>query len=79
MRLLVASVVFVSVAFKGGLDNLVPHYIFIRNDGFAAGKVEAYEDIKKCPVTDTKTLSMLCEKGYSGFDLDLEKNLLFRR
>lgn len=62
-----------------GLDNLVPHYIFIRNDGFTGGKVEAYEDVKKCPVTDTKTLSMLCEKGYRAFDIDMEKNLLLRR
>ena len=62
-----------------GLDNLVPHYIFIRDADFAVRKIEMYEDVKKCPATDTKTLSMLCEKGYRGFDIDVEKNILFRR
>ena len=62
-----------------GLDNLVPHYIFIRDTDFTARKIEVYEDVKTCPVSDTKTLSMLCEKGYRAFDIDMEKNLLFRR
>lgn len=62
-----------------GLDNLVPHYIFIRQAEFAGRKVEAYEDVKNCPLSDTKGISMLCEKGYVAFDMDVEKNLLFRR
>ena len=62
-----------------GLDNLVPHYIFVRGADFAKRKTRVYEDVKTCPVSDTKTLSMLCEKGYRAFDMDMEKNLLFRR
>ena len=47
------------------------------SDQFAAGfysrKTQACEDVKACPRTDTKTLSRLCEKGYRGFDMDVEK------
>lgn len=62
-----------------GLDNLVPHYIFTKPAGFYSRKTQACEDVKACPRTDTKTLSRLCEKGYRGFDMDVEKNILLRR
>ncbi len=62
-----------------GLDNLVPHWIFIRNIDVETDRVPVYEDVKTCPLSDTKGVSCLCEKGYRAFDMDVEKNLIFRR
>ena len=62
-----------------GLDNLVPHYIFTKQAELNCRKTEIYHEIKTCPFSDTKTISQLCEKGYTGFDMDVEKNILFRR
>ncbi|MBR6610386.1 MAG: hypothetical protein IKK99_09260 [Oscillospiraceae bacterium] len=62
-----------------GLDNLVPYWIFTRKTDVGTEKTLPYEDVKKCPLSDTKGLSQLCEKGYRAFDMDMEKNLLFRR
>ena len=62
-----------------GLDNLVPHWLFARNTEIETDRIPAYEDVKTCPLSDTKELSRLCEKGYRAFDMDVDKNLLFRR
>lgn len=62
-----------------GLDNLVPYWVFVRNTEYKTDKTQVYHDVKNCPSSDTKTLSMLCEKGYRAFDMDVEKNLIFRR
>lgn len=62
-----------------GLDNLVPHYIFTKQASLKHRDTESFRNIKTIPSTDTKTISMLCEKGYRGFDMDVEKNILFGR
>ena len=62
-----------------GLDNLVPHYIFTKAVSFEKRKTQPGQQVEKCKITDTKTISMLCERGYRGFDMDVEKNILFRR
>ena len=62
-----------------GLDNLVPHYIFTRVATFGKRNTDSWTDIKRIPLADTKTVSMLCERGYKGFDLDVEKNILLGR
>lgn len=62
-----------------GLDNLVPHYIFTRPSEMKKRAVEIYRDIKSCRSTDTLNISKLCEKGYRGFDIDRQENLIFRR
>ena len=62
-----------------GLDNLVPHYIFSKPRFFKNRKTEPCQETVACPCTDTKQISALCEKGYAGFDMDVEKNILFRR
>lgn len=62
-----------------GLDNLVPHLIFTKPAGFSIRDTDVYKEIKTVPSTDTKKVSMLCEKGYRGFDMDVEKNILFGR
>ena len=60
-----------------GLDNLVPHYIFAKYASFEKRNTNEYRDIKTVSSADTKTISMLCEKGYKGFDITVEKNILF--
>ena len=62
-----------------GLDNLVPHYIFAKTSDYKLKDTKAYTDIQKCQFTDTRTISMLCEHKYKGFDMDVEKNILFGR
>ena len=62
-----------------GLDNLVPHYIFVKYASFERRNTNEYRDIKTVSSTDTKAISMLCEKGYKGFDITVEKNILFGR
>ena len=62
-----------------GLDNLVPHYIFTKMAEYSWNNTKAFTDVKKCVCTDTRTISMLCEHGYKGFDMDVEKNILFGR
>ena len=59
-----------------GLDNLVPHFIFVK-------KPEENERPKhqeeSCAMSDTKTISKLCEHGYAGCAVDEKNNILFRR
>ena len=62
-----------------GLDNLVPHYIFAKTASYNQRNINLYTDIEKCPQADTRKISMLCEHGYKGFDMDVEKNILFGR
>ena len=62
-----------------GLDNLVPHYIFTKAVSFEKIKTQPGQQVEKCKIADTKTISMLCEHDYRGFDMDVEKNILFRR
>lgn len=62
-----------------GLDNLVPHFIFTKGASYSHRDINFYKDIIKCPLANTKTISMLCEQGYKGFDMDVEKNILFGR
>ena len=62
-----------------GLDNLVPHYIFTKAVSFEKIKTQPGQQVEKCKITETKIISMLCEHNYRGFDMDVEKNILFRR
>ena len=62
-----------------GLDNLVPHCIFTKMADYCPKNTKNFTHIVKCHLKDTKTISMLCEHGYKGFDMDVEKNILFRR
>ena len=62
-----------------GLDNLVPHYIFTKMADYGTRDTKSFTDIVKCQQKDTKTISKLCEHGYKGFDMDVEKNILFGR
>lgn len=62
-----------------GLDNIVPHYIFTAGAQLKMEDTQNYRDIKSCRLSDTMTISMLCEHGYKGFDIDRQQNLLFRR
>ena len=62
-----------------GLDNIVPHWIFTRQAQIKTEDSKKYTDIKSCRLSDTITISMLCEHGYKGYAADRQKNLLFRR
>lgn len=59
-----------------GLDNLVPHYIFIKETGLGKNEYTA-ADVKICPMSDTKELSKLCEHGWMGFGVDSKQNINF--
>lgn len=60
-----------------GLDKLVPHFLFVKRTDFSDKEAEIPRNVKLCPVSDTKKLSMLCEHGYRGVGLDADNNLLF--
>lgn len=60
-----------------GLDRLVPHFIFVKKAEFTNTEPEIPRNIKKCPLSDTKQLSRLCEQGWLAVRLDKEANLLF--
>ena len=61
-----------------GLDNIVPHYIFTAPAQLKKEPVK-YRHTKTCPLSDTMTISMLCEHGYTGFGTDRQNNLLLGR
>lgn len=60
-----------------GLDNLVPHWIFVKKE--CSGNKPVRQEEKICPASDTKTVSKLCEHGYVGRAVDEKNNILFRR
>ena len=60
-----------------GLDSLVPHYIFIAPTEMKNQRPAENQVVTKCPYTDTKEVSRLCEDGFEGYDIDSENNILF--
>lgn len=60
-----------------GMDNLVPHWIFVKTPDSEDMHVRQEEKI--CPASDTKAVSRLCEHGYAGWAVDEKNNILFRR
>ncbi|MBQ8604532.1 MAG: hypothetical protein IJ410_06795 [Oscillospiraceae bacterium] len=62
-----------------GLDKLVPHFIFVKEAEFLNTEREIPRNVKYCPLSDTKQLSMLCEHGWLGTTLDKDNNILFTK
>ena len=60
-----------------GLDKLVPHYIFVSAPENKKHPSSKENEIKKCPSSNTKELSSLCEKGWRGTGIDGEGNIIF--
>lgn len=59
-----------------GLDNLVPHYIFTKDVALKQSS-DQNRNIVKCRMSDTKTISKLCEHKYKGFNIGSDKNIMF--